>query len=122
MLKKILQNSDQTKNLKKFIPLFTFLIIIVGVGTYFLISSHAANPYSLVNADKGVLGCGASTSADSTTNDGSKVTFGTCGGGGSGCTFTATTVAQAVSDVSNAKAGNTICMSPGTYGSITLTG
>jgi fibronectin type 3 domain-containing protein len=59
-----------------------FIVVFAGIGTYALLSSHAAT----------------------------------------GCNVTATSVSDAISKVSSAASGNVICMAPGSYGSITLTG
>jgi hypothetical protein len=63
------------------------IAIVAAIGTYLLISSHAATPYASINADKGTLSNGATIVTDNSASDGKYVKFGTvppAGGGGNG--------------------------------------
>ena len=62
------------------------VLAVAIIGSYWLISGHAATPYVSVSAGSGSPGCNASTQTDSQTG-GQYVKFGSgapCGGGGSG--------------------------------------
>jgi hypothetical protein len=88
MLKKSLSN--RIKKPQQFTAVLIVLIVAI-VGTYLLIGSHAATPYSSVTADSGTLAAGAAKQTCSGSSDGSCVVFGTVastGGGGTNTTKT----------------------------------
>lgn len=128
MLKKSL--SDKFRNSQQ-ITAISIILMIAVVGTIVLTGSHAATPYVSSTANTGTLASGAVSQTCSGASNGNCVVFngstGT-GGGGTGtspaCTTTTryTTTAAAASAVAAAPAGTAICMAPGSYGSITLTG
>jgi len=101
------------------------IVVVSGLGLYYLTGSHAAAPFASLNANQGTLGCGASASADSTASDGNKVTFSTCnsgGGGGATCNSTLSPTSGANVTISSATGGPVICVAAGTYGSLSITG
>jgi hypothetical protein len=51
------------------------LLILAGIGTYFLSGSHAATPYASYNADEGTLAGGATTQLCTGASDGNCVLF-----------------------------------------------
>jgi hypothetical protein len=57
-------------------PQLIVIVVITAVGSYMLVTSHAATPYASIDADKGVLTSGATKVADSSADDGNKVVFG----------------------------------------------
>jgi len=59
------------------------VLLVAGIGTYLLTSSHATTPYVSINADKGTLAGPATLTACAGASDGNCVIFGS-GGGGTG--------------------------------------
>jgi hypothetical protein len=61
-----------------------FVFIFAGIGTFLILSSHAATPAASLNADKGTLDGGATIQTDSNADDGKYVLFGNSSSGSSG--------------------------------------
>jgi hypothetical protein len=88
------------KNLSKFINIFTskklksilVVILVASIGTYLLVGSHAASPYSSITADSGVLSDGAIKQTCSGSADGNCVLF-------NGSTTTNSPVLQGLNDI-----------------------
>jgi hypothetical protein len=55
-----------------------FIVIFGGIGTYFLLGSHASTPTASLNADKGLLAGCATVQSDNKASDGNDVLFGGC--------------------------------------------
>jgi hypothetical protein len=67
------RNSDWTWQIR----IIVFVLVVAGIGTYLILSSHAATPYASINADSGTLAGSASIQTDSNAYDGKYVQFGT---------------------------------------------
>jgi hypothetical protein len=81
MLKKLLRKSKnvfETRASKKPQNIMGLLIVVlvIAVGSRLIFESHAAGPYTSVNADSGSLTSPATVVADSTASDGKAVQFG----------------------------------------------
>jgi hypothetical protein len=62
------------------------VLIVTAIGSYLLISSHAAAPYVAEEAENGTLANGANKVTDSTASGGYAVKFGSVGTGSGGST------------------------------------
>jgi hypothetical protein len=78
--------SNQTKRTKQITSVLVVLIV-AGIGTYLLLGSHAATPYTSITANKGILSGGATTKTCSGASDGNCVVFGSAKTGNSLCGF-----------------------------------
>ncbi len=52
------------------------IVVVAGIGTYLVISSHAAGPYASIEASTGTITSGATSVTDSNASNGSYVQFG----------------------------------------------
>ena len=73
MLKQFFTN--QTKR-TQYITAAIVVLLIAGIGTYILTSSHASTPYAAVTAESGTLANGATKQTCSGASDGNCVVFG----------------------------------------------
>ena len=66
---------DHSKRFQQ-VSVLLVVVIVAGIGTYLLLSSHAATPYTSITADKGTLSGGATSKTCSGASNGSCVVFG----------------------------------------------
>lgn len=104
---------------KSKLPMALVVIGVAVIGVYFLLGSHAATPFASLNADKGTLGCGASSAADASASDGNRVNFGSCS---TTCSTRVNTAAALTSAVNTQPNGAVICIASGSYGAMNWTG
>lgn len=78
--------SEQSKRIQ-YLTAALVVLVVAGIGTYLLLSSHASSPYASINADSGTLTSPATKQTCTGSTDGSCVVF---GGSGSGTTVSAT--------------------------------
>ena len=76
MRKKYLQYFSNRTKITKQASSVLVVLIVAGIGTYLLISSHAASPYASITADKGTLTNGAVSQSCTGAGDGNCVVFG----------------------------------------------
>jgi hypothetical protein len=75
--------SNKNKRLRQLTTVLVALAV-AGVGTYLLVSSHAASPYVSITANTGIVSSpAAKQSCSGASNNGNCVVFGSSNGGGS---------------------------------------
>jgi hypothetical protein len=67
--------ADRKKRAKQLGPIVG-VVLVAAIGTYLLVGSHAASPYTSIPADHGALSNGATSSNCTGATDGNCVTFG----------------------------------------------
>ncbi len=87
------------------------IVVVALIGTYLLISSHAAGPYASLEAESGTISGNATTNSDTNASNGSYVQFGTEGTQGGGCK-----ASQAESLSSSVNPEQTALIDSGCYG------
>ncbi len=68
--------------INKYGPLLVAVLLVGGIGTTLLLTSHAATPTANIEAESGIVSSAASTVADTTASGSTAVKFGTSTGGG----------------------------------------
>ena len=94
--------------------------MVAAIGTYLLVSTHAASPYASNEVENGTLAGGANKVTDGTASGGSYVRFGSASSSGytGTCTKTITAATNVGSALSGMSAGQVLCLNSGTYGTI----
>jgi hypothetical protein len=64
--------------LRQRLPLVFIIVAFAGIGTFFLIDSHADTPSASINADNGTVDGCATVQSDSSASDGKDVMFNSC--------------------------------------------
>lgn len=115
--------ADKTKRTQQ-VTMLVVVLIVAGIGTYLLSSSHAASPYSLSSADSGALSGEASEQGCTASSDSNCVAFGAATS--ASCTTTLNApAAGSTTDVigpavEDAKSGDTICLNSGNYAAFSI--
>ena len=78
---------DHSKRFQQ-VSVLLVVVIVAGIGTYLLLSSHAATPYTSITADKGTLSGGATSKTCSGASGGNCVVFGSVRTGNSPVSYT----------------------------------
>jgi hypothetical protein len=100
------------------------LLIVAGIGTYALVSSHASTPYASNEAESGTLSGVATEESDVNASGGKYVQFGGASSTGytGSCTkyISPSTTSGAIASAEDSmSAGQTLCLYGGTYGDLT---
>lgn len=86
--------SSQTKRTKQ-ITIVLVVLLVAGIGTYLLISSHAATPYASTTANNGTVTGTATKQSCSGASSGNCVVFGASTACSSGCSVIGNTIENA---------------------------